>query len=126
MLAPMEVKVESRRSHVVATFTGSYSLNEALQAYEATYDAAFTQSLPRILVDCSGLDGSPSPQERFTIGKSGLNYWLSRSSKMRPKIAVVGKPPVINGLGALVASDGGIEVQTFLEVPQALEWLGVR
>jgi len=122
----MDVKVESRRSYVVATFTGPYSLTEALQAYEATYDAAFGQGLRLILVDCSRLDGAPSPQERFTLGKSGLNYWLARSSKMLPKIAVVGKPPVINGLGALVASDGGIQVRTFPEVQQALEWLGVR
>ena len=122
----MDVTVESRRSYVVGTFTGPYSLNEALQANEATYDAAFGQGLRLILVDCSGLDGEPSPRERFTIGKSGLSYWSSRASKMIPKIAVVGKPPVINGLGALVASDGGIQVQTFPEVREALEWLGVR
>jgi len=45
---------------------------------------------------------------------------------MIPKIAVVGKPPVIDGLGAVVASSGGVDVQTFSEVQQALEWLGVR
>jgi len=122
----MDVRVESRRSHVFATLTGPHSLEEALQAFEATYDAAFDRGLRLILVDCSGLDGALSPRERFTLGKTGVNYWSTRSSKMIPKIAVVGKPPVIDGLGAVVASSGGIDVQTFLEVQQALEWLGVR
>jgi len=109
-----------------ATLTGPHSLEETLQAFEAAYDAAFEQGLRLILLDCSGLDGRLSTRERFTLGKSGADYWSSRSSKMIPKIAVVGKPPVINGLGALVASDGGIQVRTFPEVQQALEWLGVR
>jgi hypothetical protein len=122
----MEVRVESRRSYVIATLTGPHSLQEALQAFEATYDAAFDRGLRFILVDCSGLDGALSTRERFTLGKAGVNYWSTRSSKMIPKIAVVGKPPVIDGLGAVVASSGGVDVQTFSEVQQALEWLGVR
>jgi hypothetical protein len=122
----MDVRVESRRSYVVATLTGPHSLEEALKAYEATYEAAFGQGLRLILVDCSGLDGALSTRERFILGKSGVDYWSSRASKMIPKIAVVGKPPVIDGLGAVVASSGGIQVQTFPEVQEALEWLGVR
>jgi len=122
----MEVRVESRRSYVIATLSGPHSLQEALQAFEATYDAAFDRGLRFILVDCSGLDGALSTRERFTLGKAGVNYWSTRSSKMIPKIAVVGKPPVIDGLGAVVASSGGVDVQTFSEVQQALEWLGVR
>jgi hypothetical protein len=111
---------------VFATLTGPHSLEEALKAYEFTFDTAFDQGLRFILVDCSGLDGALSPRERFTLGKSGVDYWSSRSSKMIPKIAVVGMPPVIDGLGALVASSGGIQVQTFPEVQEALKWLGVR
>jgi hypothetical protein len=122
----MDVSVESRRSYVLATLTGPHSLEEALKAFQATYDEAFGRGFRLILLDCSGLDGALSTRERFTLGKSGVEYWSSRSSKMIPKIAVVGKPPVIDGLGALVASSGGIEVQTFPEVQEALKWLGVR
>jgi hypothetical protein len=126
ILTSMDVRIESRRSYVLATLTGPHSLEEALKAYELTYDTAFNRGLRFILVDCSGLDGALSTRERFILGKSGVDYWSSRSSKMIPKIAVVGKPPVVDGLGAVVASSGGIEVQTFPEVQEALKWLGVR
>jgi hypothetical protein len=126
ILTRMNVRVESRQSYVFATLTGPHSLEEALAAFQATYDEAFDRGLRLILFDCSGLNGALSQRERFTLGKSGVDYWSSRSSKMIPAIAVVGKPPAINGLGAMVASSSGIQVQTFPEVQEALKWLGVR
>jgi hypothetical protein len=111
--------------YVLATMTGSQSIKEVLQAFEETFDAAFNRGLGLILIDCSGLDGELSTFERFSLGKSGVAYWSARSSKIIPKIAVVGKLPVIDGFGAVVASSGGVETRTFPEVPDALTWLGI-
>jgi hypothetical protein len=120
------VKIESRADYVNATLSGPLSLQELLRAFEAAYSAAFDQGLRVILIDCSELGGKLSTGDRFSLGKSGVDYWSSRSGKMIPKIAVVGKAPLIDGFGALVARSGGVNACTFSAVQEALNWLGIQ
>jgi len=121
----MEVKLGSGAEYLHATLTGSLSLKDLLQAFETTYDAAVSRGLRCILIDCSGLDGELSTMDRYSLGESGIAYWSSRLAQVVPKIAVVGKPPVIDGFAALVASNRGIDASTFSEIQRALDWLGV-
>jgi len=72
-----------------------------------------------------GLEGTLSTLERLSLGESGVAYWSGKSWKIIPKIAVVGEAPVIDGFAALVASNRGIDAQTFSEVQLALDWLEV-
>jgi hypothetical protein len=111
---------------VFATLTGSHSLEEVLKAFHGAYEAAFCRGLGLILIDCSGLDGELTTVERFELGESGATYWSQKAWRIMPRIAVVGKAPVIDGFAALVASNRGVEAQTFSEVQQALDWLGIR
>ena len=122
----MDVRVESRPNYVFATLAGGHSLEEVLKAFQATYDAAFGRGLWLILVDCSGLEGELTTVERFELGERGATYWASKSWNISPKIAVVGRVPVVDGFAALVASNRGLEAQTFSELQQARDWLGVR
>jgi len=122
----MEVKLGPGVEYLHATLTGSLSLKDLLQAFETTFDAAVGRGLRLILVDCSGLDGELSTMDRYSLGESGIAYWSSKLARLVPRIAVVGKPPVIDGFAALVASNRGIDAQTFPETQRALDWLGVR
>jgi hypothetical protein len=126
ILTPMDVRVESTPNYIFATLTGDHSLEEVLKAFHEAYEAAFSRSTGLVLIDCSRLDGELTTVERFQLGESGAAYWTNKSWNIMPKIAVVGNAPVIDGFAAIVASNRGVEAQTFLEIRQALEWLGVR
>lgn len=122
----MEVKIELREDYLSAALVGPLALEELLGAFEAAYDAAFDRGLRLILIDGSGLDGEMSTRDRFLLGKSAVAYWSSKAWKMIPKIAVVGQAPLIDGFAAVVATSGGVNARTFPDVPEALNWLGIR
>jgi len=121
----MEVKFDSRTDCVFATFTGPVSAEGLLQAFYKTIDAAVERRLGPIVVDCSALEGTLTTSERFNIAESGAAYSFSKSRKLRPKLALVGNPPLIDGFGAIAASNRGLNAKTFLDVPRALDWLGI-
>jgi hypothetical protein len=121
----MEVKFDSRTDCVFATFTGPISAEGLLQAFYKAFDAAVERGLDLILLDCSASDGTLTAVERFKIGESGAAYSFSKSRKLRPKVAVVGNAPLIDGLAAVTASNRGLNAKTFSDVQQALDWLGI-
>jgi hypothetical protein len=122
----MEVKFDSRTDCVFATVTGPVSLEETLQAFDKAFDAAVERGLGLVLVDFSQADGALTTHERYKLGEGGAAYSFSKSWKTRPKVAVVGKAPLVDGFGALTASNRGLDTKTFSEVQQALDWLGIR
>jgi hypothetical protein len=122
----MEVKFDSRADCVFATVTGPVSLEALLQAFNKTFDAAVERGLDLILVDFSEVDGTLTTHERYKLGEGGAAYSFSKSWKIRPKVAVVGKVPLVDGFGALTASNRGLDAKTFSEVQPALDWLGIR
>jgi len=121
----MEVKFDSRTDCVFATFTGPWSAEALLQAFYQTFDAAVERGSGLILVDVSAIDGTLTTSERLNIGESGAAYSFGKSRKLRPKIAVVGKAPLIDGFAAAAASNRGLNAKTFSDVQQALDWLGI-
>ena len=122
----MEVKFDSRADCVFATVTGPVSLEASLQAFNQTFDAAVERGLDLLLVDFSAVDGTLTTHERYKLGEGAAASSFSKSWKTRPKIAVVGKAPQVDGFGALTASNRGLHVKTFSEVQPALDWLGIR
>jgi hypothetical protein len=119
----MEVKFDSRTDCVFATIAGPLSPAWLLQVFYKILDAALERGLGLILVDFSTLDGNLTASDRFNLGESAAAY--ARSKNIRPKVAVVGKPPLIDGFGTVAASNRGLNAKTFSEVPQALDWLGL-
>ncbi len=49
--------------------------------------------------------------------------WPSSSRSMTPKVAMVGKAPLIDGFAAWVASNRGLSAETFSELQKAMDWL---
>jgi hypothetical protein len=81
--------------------------------------------LHQILFDWSGVEGVLTTGQRFEIGEARADNVLDKTWKTPQKMVVVGSFPAINGLAALVASNRGFSAQTFPDLQQALDWLGV-
>ena len=121
----MEVKLEVRTDYVFVTFAGPLSLPKFHQTIHDATDAAVDSGLHRMLVDWSGVDGILSTEQRLEIVEIWIVRVLSKTWETPPKIAVFGNFPAINGLGAAVASNRGINARTFPDEHQALDWLGI-
>ncbi len=117
----MDVTVESEDGVLVATAAGPVSLSEAISVFTKACDIAVERGADRILVDCLAVEGELSTMERYELGRSVAEYCSSRS--ITPKVATVGKPPLINGFGARVAWNRGLVAETFSELQKARDWL---
>ena len=117
----MDVKLESRSGFLLATITGQVSLNEALEIFKQTCDAAAERGLNRILADFSAANGKLSDLERYELGHSMSEYYANKPQIF--KVATVGNPPLINGFGAQVASNRGLVAKTFPDLLAAIDWL---
>jgi len=118
-----EVEFESREGFLLATATGLVSLNDAIQLFKGACDAAFEHGLNKILADFSGAHGELSDLERYELGRSATEYYLTRPLAF--KVATVGNPPLINGFAAQVASNRGVVAETFSDFQQAAYWLNL-
>ena len=119
----MDLKVESRDGVLVATAAGRVSLSEAIRLFPKACDVAAERDFDRILVDSLSVEGELSTMERYELGRTVAEYCNSRS--ITPKIATVGKPPLINGFAARVVWNRGLVAETFPELQKALDWLKV-
>jgi len=117
----MELKLESREGYLLATAAGRVSLNEAVAFGENICDAAAERGFAKILLDCFAVEGELTVTERFILGKTIAEHCAIRS--MNHKVAVIGNPIMVTGLGAKVAWNRGLNVQTFPELQAALAWL---
>ena len=96
-------------------------MNEALQLGKSIFDAASERELRKVLIDCVAVVGELSVTERFILGKTIVEYCVTRS--IAAKVAVIGNPPTVTGLGAKVAWNRGMLVETFADRQTALDWL---
>ena len=72
-------------------------------------------------MDLLAMTGMLSDFDLYEIGKTMAEYCVSRS--FYPRVAVIGNPPSVNGLGAHVASNRGLTSMTFSASQPALNWL---
>ena len=117
----MDLKLESRKGFLLATAAGRVSLNEAVELGKNIFNAASKRGLRKVLLDCVSVEGELSVTERFILGKTIVEYCETRS--IAAKVAVIGNPPTVTGLGAQVAWNRGMLVETFSERQAAMDWL---
>ena len=96
-------------------------MSEAISVFTKACDVGAERGFDRILVDCLSVEGELSTMERYELGRTVAEYCNSRS--ISPKVATVGKPPLINGFAAQVAWNRGVVAETFSELQKALDWL---
>ena len=117
----VDLKVESKDGVLVATAAGRVSLSEAISVFTKACDVAAERGFDQILVDCLLVEGELSTTERYELGRTMAEYCNSLS--ITPKIATVGKLPVIDGFAARVAWNRGLIAETFSELQKAIHWL---
>jgi hypothetical protein len=116
-----DLNVKSKEGVLVANAAGQVSLKEAINVFTKACDVAAERGLDRILVDCLSVEGELSTVERYELGRIVAERCRSRSTN--PKVATVGKPPLIDGFAARVASNRGLVAETFSESQKAMDWL---
>ena len=121
----MEVKIEVKRDFVLTTLTGPVSLPEIRQAMREGVDAAHESGLPRMVFDWSGVTGILTTGNRIELTEFGVAHTLGKAWKERPKVAVLGTFPMMNGFATAMAVNRGLAMKTFREMNPALDWLGV-
>jgi hypothetical protein len=117
----IDLKGDSEERVLVAKADGQVSLSEVVSIFTKACDVAAEKGFDRILVDCLQVEGELATLERYELGRKVAEYCLNRS--FNPKIATVGKLPLVDGFGALVAGNRGLTAETFSELPKAMDWL---
>ena len=120
----MDLRLEPRDDFLMAAASGKVLLNDAIEICRNMCDLAAVMGFGKILFDCLGVEGELSPDDRFELGKTIAEH--CQCFVRIPSVALVGHPPAVTGLGARVASNRGLPVETFGERDLALEWLRSR
>ena len=106
---------------LVVTAKGPLSLGSALSLLKQICDTAAENQVGKIFVDSLAVEGELAPFERYRLGTELAEYLIQ--SQIRVKLALVGKPPVLNGFGARIARNRGISANVFPSHQEALSWL---
>ena len=109
----MEVTLASEHDFLLATAGGQVSVKEILRVFKNVIDTATERGFDKILIDFWGVTGSLSDFDRYDIGKAMAEY--CRNKSIHPRVAVIGKPPIVTGFGAMVASNRGLVSMTFFQ-----------
>lgn len=120
----MDLALEPQHDFLLATVWGQVSLHEAIESCKNMCDLAAMMGFGKILFDCLALEGDLTPDDRFVLGKTIAEH--CQCFVKVPCVALVGHPPSVTGLGARIASNRGLPVETFSERELALEWLKSR
>ena len=94
----MDLKLESRAGILLATAAGQASLTETVELGKNVCDAAAKCGLRKVLLGCFAVEGELSVTERFILGKTIVEYCVTRSIAV--KVAIIGSPPAVTGLAA--------------------------
>lgn len=103
------------------TVTGESELEESVRVFEKMCRDARAKKARGVLMDLRKLTGVLSGRERLEMGSRVAA--CAEGLGGVPKVAVLGKPPTVDGFAAMVARNRGIEVDLFDTVEEALEWL---
>jgi len=110
---------------------GEFDIEDAKRTFLEILDLVEQHKSARVLIDGRALDGEPKVIERFYYGEfvadavNGLRTrgWVGET----PQFAYVMLEPVLDPmrLGETVAVNRGMNVKSFEDANEALEWLGV-
>jgi hypothetical protein len=117
----MQLTLATQDDFLLATATGQVSVKEVLRVFKNVIDTATERGFEKILIDFLAVTGELAAMDLYEIGKTMAEYCVSKS--IYPKVALIGKPPLVTGFGAKVASNRGLTSMTFSERQPALNWL---
>jgi hypothetical protein len=119
----LHIVVAQQQDILLVTVTGSVGYDPALRFYKQMFDTAAEKQVNKILVNALAMDGELSPLESYHLGVQVAAYLKQR--KMSPRLAIVGKPSTMDGLGVGVARNRKVTTEAFPSEQDALDWLAI-
>src|SRR5215813_12859093 len=117
----LQVALDTDGEVLLAVVRGTISFDAAWAVLKQICDTALQKNLTVILVDALGAKGVVTTIDRYTLGVKLVTYCSEH--KLWPRLAFVGQPPVIDGFGVLVAKNRGLDIESFPNRKEALEWV---
>ena len=100
---------------------GTFESVGALRLLKQICDMATEKHVNKILVNALALDGTVSELNRYKVAVELSTYLRQRGWNYR--LAIVGKPPTVDGFGVRVAQNRGLTAEHFSTEQEALNWL---
>jgi hypothetical protein len=115
------LRLAQQENYLLAVASGRLSFHQVLAQFFSMQLIANSKGLEKILVDATEVEGDITDAEREELGMKVAQY--SATLRGTTRIAIVGRPPAITGIGAAVARGFGLPCETFRDRREALKWL---
>ncbi len=116
------VDLEAEDGILQVTVGGTAEFHACLQLHREVLDAAQQQQIRKVLLDCQDVDGDVIASEQDQI--AGEVVVIATERKIRElKLAMVGRPPTVDGHVSRGLCERGIDSQVFGSVKEARAWL---
>jgi hypothetical protein len=125
----LHFEVEPRAGYLYVTLTGELQVASAEARLRELFAIAARQRQPRMLIDCSRVTGTWTPDDRYAVG----SFLAVEAQRMAgqfpavPRIAIYAVAPLMdpNRYTQTVASNRGAQVRSSDSLQELLSWLGV-
>jgi hypothetical protein len=124
----LDVEIEHKKSFIIATVSGDFDLEEAIEKFKEALEAASEKNVSKILIDHRKMKKQQSFIEVSTYVEETTKLWKGfiRSSKNKyPKLAYVAQQVLdVDKFGTLEAKNrGSFNFALFEDIEKAEEWL---
>jgi hypothetical protein len=106
---------------LLATVIGTLEWNAAARVSIETFDSAVQKQTTKILMDLLAVRGDLFESERLQVALRVAAHL--EQHQFKPRLAVVGRPPAIEGFGVRILKMFGYTVEVFASRIDALAWL---
>jgi len=117
----LHINIESHGGLLLVTASGDVEFDGALKLFKQACDTAEEKGTNKILVNTFAVNGELSVYERYQIGVEIAAYVKQR--QLNSRLAIVGKPPTMDGFGVRVAQNRDLVTNAFSSQQEALNWL---
>jgi hypothetical protein len=117
----LHIEIELTGGVLLVTASGTQTFDAALRLLKQILDTAAERQVKKILVNGLAVEAELSTLDRYRVATEIAAYLKQR--QMSPRIAFVGKPPVMDGFGVRVGQNLGLSTEIFPTQQDALSWL---
>ena len=120
--------ISVKSDYILITANGNYSQSVTKNLFLDAVDAAKTNKIFKILIDCREVIGEISTLDRYDIGVLLSQLVYVKAEGKIIKVAFVAYEPIIDPKRFVekVAVNRGADVKAFTNYEEAIEWLGIQ
>jgi hypothetical protein len=119
----LRIDIELQAPLLLVTATGNFSFETVLRLLKQACATTAEKPVNKILVNALAMVGEISTFEGYSLGGQLASYVRQRQPNLR--LALVGKPPTVDGFAVRVGQNRGISAELFSSEQEALNWLAI-